>query len=70
MSMAMDYELPPWSEPKAVADSMRSFLEGKLKGFSARQILTATNYCLFGCDTLKDETPIMPSEEDVSKTDG
>ena len=27
MSMAMDFELPMWSEPKKVAESMKVFLE-------------------------------------------
>lgn len=63
MSMAMDYELPPWSDPKKVADGMKQFLQDKVGSFTARQVMVAVNYCLFGCDALSGENPIMPDEE-------
>lgn len=64
MSMAMDYELPSWSEPNKVADGMKQFLQEKLGHFTARQVMVAVNYCLFGCDALSGENPIIPDEDD------
>lgn len=64
MSMTMDYELPSWSDVKGVADGMKNFLEGKMKNFTARQVMVAVNYCLFGCDAESGEKPILPGDDE------
>lgn len=64
MSMAMDFDLPDWSNPKKVAESMKLFLEGKMKNMTARQVMVGVNYCLFGCDANSGENPILPPDEE------
>lgn len=69
MSMTMDYDLPPWSDPNRVVDAVKDFLNNRLNGLSARQIITATNYCMFGCDPNSDEQPIMSDGSDDGMKD-
>lgn len=68
MSMTMDYDLPPWSDVKGVADGMKNFLANKMKNFTARQVMVAVNYCLFGCDADSGEKPILPNDEEKEQT--
>lgn len=67
MSMAMDFDLPDWSNPKKVAESMKFFLESKMKNMTARQVMVAVNYCLFGCNAESGESPILPPEDEDKK---
>lgn len=69
-SMRMGEELPDWSKPKKVRKQIDEFIKKELKGFTARQILSSVNYCIYGSDATVDEFPcseFTPTEEDIEK---
>lgn len=69
-SLRMGEELPDWNKPKKVKKLIQQFVEKDLKGFTARQILSSVNYCIYGSDVSIDEFPysdLKPTEEDIEK---
>lgn len=38
-----------------------------MNNMTARQIMVAVNYCLFGCDANSGENPILPPDEEKDK---
>lgn len=71
-SMRMGEELPDWNKPKKVKKLIQDFIENDLKCFTARQILSSVNYCIYGSDFSIDETPysdMKPTEEDIERAD-
>lgn len=71
-SMRMGEELPDWNKPKKVKKLIQEFIEKDLKGFTARQILSSVNYCIYGSDCTVDEMPysdLTPTDEDIERAD-
>lgn len=70
--MRMGEELPDWNKPKKVKKLIQNFIENDLKGFTARQILSCVNYCLYGSSFYIDEMPysdLTPTDEDIEKAE-
>lgn len=71
-SLRMDKELPDWNKPKKVKKAINDFIQKDLKDFTARQILSSVNYCLYGSDAHMGEqaySDIKPTDEDVERAE-
>lgn len=68
-SMKMGVDLPEWSDPKAVREAIRVFIEKDMEKFTVGQVMGCVNYCLYGSSPNDDEVAETPQSDEEKKDD-